>query len=66
MFYYGCSQVVDHKMIDDWLRHFTLKTIRWDNGTRWAHCDACNFNACLDAIGVLNEFQNEQARKRKA
>lgn len=53
MFYEGCSQVVDYKMIEDWLHHFTLETIRWDNGHRWAHCDSSNFHHCLDAIGAM-------------
>jgi hypothetical protein len=52
MFYNGCSQLVDHKMIEEWLKHFTLDTVRWDNNTRWAHCDAMNFHHCLDALDV--------------
>ena len=55
MFYEGCSQLVDHEMIREWLKHFTLNTIRWDGGTRWGHCDAMNFHHCLDAIKELNE-----------
>jgi len=51
-FYEGTSQVVDHKMIRDWLEHFTLKTIRWDNNSRWANCDAMNFHLCLNALGI--------------
>ena len=50
MFYEGCSQLVDHLMIENWLKHFTLNSIRWDNGTRWGHCDADNFHHCLNAI----------------
>lgn len=61
LFYNGCSQLVDHKMIEDWLQHFT-KDIRWDNNHRWAHCDAMNFHHCLDAIGVIDEFR---ASKKK-
>lgn len=49
MFYYGCSQLVDHKLIEDWLQYFTKK-IKWDNDTRWAHCDAMNFHLCMDAV----------------
>lgn len=55
MFYEGTSQVVDHKMIEEWLQHWTLKTVRWDNGHRWAHSDAMNFHHCLDAIQELND-----------
>ena len=50
MFYEGTSQVVDHKMIELWIQHFSLNNIRWDNGTRWAHCNAMNFHHCLEAI----------------
>ncbi len=53
MFYYGISQVVDWEMIDKWMRHFS-KGIKWDNGTRWAHCDAMNFHHCLDRINEKN------------
>jgi hypothetical protein len=59
MFYEGCSQVVDYKMIDDWLQHFTLNTIRWDNGNRWAHCDSSNFHHCLDAVDALHYVRGE-------
>lgn len=50
MFYYGCSQLVDHEMIDEWLDH-NVKA-KWDNMTRRAHCDAMNFHHCLQAIGI--------------
>lgn len=53
-FYEGTSQLVDHQMIKDWLKHWTSK-IRWDNNTRWAHCDAQNFHHCLKAIGAYGE-----------
>ena len=57
LFYEGCSQLVDHKLIGDWLKKYTLETIRWDDGTRWAHCNAMNFHLCLDAIGVLQDHR---------
>ncbi len=44
MFYHGCSELVDHKMIEQWLRHFTEKTIGWK------HCDSGNFHNCLYAL----------------
>lgn len=44
-------------MIEDWLKYFTLNSVRWDNGNRWAHCDSNNFHHCLDAIDVLDEFR---------
>lgn len=52
MFYDACSQVVDHKMVDDWIYHFS-KDIKWDNGTRWAHSDSNNFQHCIEAIQDL-------------
>jgi hypothetical protein len=55
LFYEGCSELVDHKMIKDWLRHWTEKTVRWDNGTRWAICDSSNFHHCLEAIEEMNK-----------
>lgn len=50
MFYYACSQVVDHAMVENWLKHFTLETIRWDNNTRWAHCNSSNFHHCIEIV----------------
>jgi hypothetical protein len=50
MFYEGCSELVDHDMIRKWLEHWTLETIRWDAGTRWAHCDAMNFGHCIEHV----------------
>ncbi len=47
-FYNGCSQLVDHIMIREWLEHFTEKTIRHEG--RFAHCNASNFHHCLHAI----------------
>ncbi len=52
MFYYGCSQLVDHKMIEDWLKYHTEATHRYDNNSRWSHCDAQNFHHCFDIIKV--------------
>ncbi len=50
-FYCGCSQLVDHKMIETWIEHFT-NDLKYDGGTRHAECDAANFHACFDTIGV--------------
>src|SRR5574337_459163 len=46
LFYEACSQLVDYKLVEEWLKHFTLDKIRWDNDARWAHCDATNFHLC--------------------
>lgn len=55
MFYSACSQVVDHAMVDRWIEHWSLKTIRWDNGHRWAQTDSNNFHHCIHAIQELVE-----------
>lgn len=48
-FYYACSQVVDHRMIEAWLeQHFT------GGAGKRAMCDAANFNHCLQAIKEAN------------
>jgi hypothetical protein len=53
LFYYACSMVVHHGMIDDWLeRHCNP---RWDGGTRRAHCNSMNFHLCLNAIEDARE-----------
>lgn len=53
MFYDAVSQVVDYKMVEDWIKHFSFDTIKWDNGHRWAHCDSSNFHLCISAIKDL-------------
>ncbi len=53
MFYHGCSELVDHAMIDKWLaKHFTGT---YGGGTRRARCDEGNFGHCLGAIDDANE-----------
>ena len=46
-FYEGISQLVDHKMIEDWLRYHTSHIIY---GGRWARCNATNFHNCLRVL----------------
>lgn len=48
-FYYATSQLVDHAMLEEFVKH-NFPNAYWDNGTRWAHCDAFNFHRCRDAI----------------
>lgn len=64
LFYYGVSQLVDHKMIEDWLKMYSLDTIRWDNGHRWAHCDAANFHHCMEAVGAYDNKRSERVSAR--
>ncbi len=49
MFYYGCSQVVDHQMIRNWLE-MHASHLTYDNGHRWAHTNATNFGHCYQVI----------------
>jgi hypothetical protein len=58
-FYYGCSQLVDHALIEKWWR--SLKIPKWDRGTRLAHCDASNFHHCINAIDDLNSERSGYA-----
>jgi hypothetical protein len=52
-FWYACSQVVDHVVVEKWLKeNFKAK---YDNGTRSATCDAMNFGHCLSAIREANK-----------
>lgn len=53
MFYEASSQVVDHKMVEKWIWHFS-KHIKWD-GTRWAHTNSSNFHHCINTIQDLNK-----------
>lgn len=48
------SQVVDHKMVEEWLDE-NCTPAKWDNRTRHARCDAMNFHLCIHAIRQANE-----------
>jgi len=50
LFYSGSSQVVDHKMIEDWLYKYCCP--KYDNG-RIAMTDAMNFHICHNHIKEL-------------
>jgi hypothetical protein len=52
LFYEATSQVVDHRMVEAWLKEHCNPV--WD-GSRRAHADAGNFHLCLQAIRELNE-----------
>ena len=51
-FYYGCSELVDNKMIHDWLISRFQKT--HDNYTRWNQTDAMNFHNCIHSLDKLD------------
>lgn len=69
LFYSGCSQLVDHKMIDEWLDYCFYDRIKWEMG-RKPICDSWNFHHCLLAINALDEYhaslkEKEAQTKRK-
>lgn len=52
MFWYACSELVDYKLIDEWLdKNFTGTY----GGGRRASTDADNFHACIGAIIEANK-----------
>lgn len=48
MYVNSVSQVVDHKMIEEWLKKKCSP--RWCGGSRLAHTDASNFHHVLDYV----------------
>ncbi len=48
MFCEPTSQVVDHRLIDEWLKNNCQP--KWDAGTRVAHCNAENFHHVIHYI----------------
>jgi hypothetical protein len=61
-FYNGCSQVVDHEMIHDWLiKHFQLTH---DNYTQWNHTDADNFHNCVNSLDNLDKEPRKTKYKK--
>jgi hypothetical protein len=62
-FYYACSQIVDHRMVDKWVReNFEGKA----KDGRWAHTDVSNFLHCISDIdGYDQEFRDAAERARK-
>lgn len=52
-FYEGSSQLVDHKMIEDWLtENFQLTN---DGYTRWNHVDSTNFHNCVNSLDRMDK-----------
>jgi hypothetical protein len=50
IFYDAVSQVVDHVIVDKWIKTYTDKIITKSGGR--AHCDAMNFVHCFGEIEV--------------
>lgn len=58
LFWYPCSQVVDHVQIDNWFEeHYDQQ---WGGGRR-AVCDASNFHLCVQAIDAAKARQSKLA-----
>jgi hypothetical protein len=56
-FYEATSQVINHKMIEDWLiSRFQLTN---DNYSRWNHTNAMNFHNCIQAFDRLDELPRD-------
>jgi hypothetical protein len=53
MFYDGTSQLVDWKMIDEWIEYHAEKCLGWEKTWEtWPHVNAANFATCFRVIGV--------------
>jgi hypothetical protein len=53
-FYHGCSQLVDHLMIEEWFKKYDVK---YDRDHRRAFTDAGNFHHCLHALDELRTLR---------
>jgi len=53
LFYEGCSQLVDHRMIEEWFLKYFQRT--HDNYTRWNHSDTTNFHNCIHGLERLDK-----------
>ena len=52
-FYEGSSQLVDYKMIEDWLiERFQLTN---DGYTRWNHVNSTNFHNCVNSLDRMDK-----------
>lgn len=62
-FYYCCSRMCDHDMIDNWLiERFQLTH---DNYTRWNHTDASNFHNCVNSLDNLDKKPRNTVYKKR-
>lgn len=60
-FYHGCSELVDHKMIKDWL--ISRFQLTHDNYGRWNHSDANNFHNCIQGLENMDKEPRETVYK---
>jgi hypothetical protein len=63
-FYDGVSALVDNTMINEWLDYWFFDRIKWEMG-RKPICDAMNFHNCLQAIGALDKWREENEKEKK-
>ncbi len=60
-FYYGSSEVVDYKMIENWLiDRFQLTN---DNYNCWNKTDAGNFHNCINALDCIDKEPRDTVYK---
>jgi hypothetical protein len=63
LFYSATSQVVDHKMVEEWFDEHCCP--KWDNGTRTARTDANNFHHVINHLDSLTHVtRGDQIRRR--
>lgn len=55
MFYEGCSELVDYKMVRRWVMKMAKPPQR---DGRESHCNAPNFHLCLHALGIKLEARH--------
>lgn len=53
LFYEACSEIVDYKMVDAWVREHVLGDTKMTGCVN--KCDANNFHICLRAVREMNE-----------
>lgn len=62
-FYEATSQVVNHKMIEDWL--ISKFQLTHDGYSRWNHTNAMNFHNCVNSLDNLDKEPRDTVYKIK-
>ncbi len=57
-FYYGCSQLVDHKLIEEWIVR-RIAHSKTPNGYS-RQCDAMNFHHCLHGLEIRTKISQKE------
>lgn len=63
-FYEDTSEIVDHKMIEDWL--ISKFQLTHDGYTRWNHTNATNFHNCVQGLETLDKEPRDTVYKIKS